>query len=76
MPSAARPVPSGATVSTKDAERRFQDLAKEIITRAVEADAFHTRVHHQALPDVESLWLTWCAIRTEFERRAAAAGLA
>ena len=66
--------PPKATISTKDAERRFQNLANEIITRAVEAEAFRPRVHHRALPDAESLWLTWCAIRTEVERRLSTGG--
>ena len=67
--------PPGPTISTEDADLRFRDLAKEIIAGAVEAEALRPRVHHRALPDAESLWRTWRAIRAEVGRRAARAGV-
>ncbi len=61
--------PSEATVSTEDADRKFRNLAREVIARAQEAEALRPRIHHRALPDAESLWRTWRAVRTEVERR-------
>ena len=58
---------------TEDADRRFGDLAAEIISDAVEAEVLRPRIHHRALPDVESLWRTWRAVRVETVRRAARA---
>ena len=68
--------PPGPTISTEEAERRFGNLAKEIITGAVEAEVLRPRVHHRALPDAESLWRTWSAVQTEVARRLAEDGRA
>ncbi len=67
--------PPGLPILTEDADRRFGDLAAEIISNAVEAEVLRPRVHHRALPDAESLWRTWRAVRVETVRRAARAGV-
>ena len=45
------------------AEDRVRAIAREIVTRAEEAEAMRPRVTHRALPDAESLWRTWRAVR-------------
>ena len=67
--------PPGPTSSAEEAEQRFGNLAREIIAGAVAAEALRPRVHHRALPDAESLWRTWRAVRAETGRRAARAGV-
>ena len=61
--------PLGPILSTEEAERRFGNLARQIIIRAQEVEALRPRVHHRALPDADSLWRTWRAVQTEVERQ-------
>jgi hypothetical protein len=58
-------------VERESAELRIENLALEIIARAGQAEALRPRTHHRALPDAESLWRTWRAIRDEVSRRRA-----
>ena len=67
--------PPGPTISAEEAEQRFGNIAKEIIAGAVQAEAVRPRIYHRALPDAESLWRTWRAVRAEVGRRAARTGV-
>lgn len=49
-------------------EQRARALGAEIVARAEEVEALRPRVHHRALPDAESLWRTWRAIKDEVAR--------
>jgi len=49
-------------------------MAREIVASAEEAELLRPRAHHRALPDAESLWRTWRAIKDEIARRLAEQG--
>jgi hypothetical protein len=51
------------------AEQRIGNLAREVVAAAEEAEHVRSRVQHRALPDAESLWRTWRAIRDQVARR-------
>jgi hypothetical protein len=56
------------------AEERVRNMAGEIVAIAEEAEHLRPRVQHRALPDAESLWRTWRAIKDEVARRLAEEG--
>lgn len=65
--------PLKPTVTPEHAEQQFRNLALEIVTQAEEAEALRLSTHHRALPDAQSLWRTWRAIRDEVARQVAEA---
>jgi hypothetical protein len=56
-------LPMGDGPAWDRAEQRIRNLAKEIVDAAQEAEHVRQRVRHRALPDAESLWLTWRAVQ-------------
>ena len=64
-------LPPGDGPGRDHAEGHIRTMAAEIVTRAMEAEAMRPRVAHRALPDAESLWRTWRAVRGEVARRIA-----
>jgi hypothetical protein len=62
-------IPPEGTDNRWRAEQRIRNLAREVVAAAEEAEHICSRVQHRALPDAESLWRTWRAIRDEIARR-------
>ena len=55
------------------AEERLSNLARDIVETAEEAERIRSHVLHRALPEAESLWRTWRAIRDAVAKHVAAA---
>jgi len=49
-------------------EAHVRAYARALIARAEEFEARRPRTHHRAMPDAESHWRVWSAIRTEVAR--------
>lgn len=67
-------LPPGGGRERELAEGRVRNMVAEIVARAEEVEAMKPRVEHRALPDAESLWRTWRAIKDEVARRVAEEG--
>ena len=58
-----RLIPAEGKKGRWQGQQRITNLAHEIVARAEEAEHVSQRTRHRALPDAESLWRTWRAIR-------------
>ena len=62
-------LPPGDRPGRTRAEVGIRTPAAGIVAFAVEEGARRPRVRHRALPDAESLWRTWCAVRDDVAAR-------